>query len=101
MVNKTGNNDPTTEQQNHYHPASKINHVTQGLKDADTLKEKLKKIFDSSYQYYIKRELKYCAISTNANKKIELNISKKVTVVVRKSKWFTHFPCCFVKCKTS
>ena len=56
MVNKTGNNDPTPEQQNHYHPASKINHVTQGLKDADTLKEKLKNIFDSSYQYYIKRE---------------------------------------------
>ena len=74
MVNKTGNNDPGPEQQNKYHPASMINHVTQGRNDADTLKEKLNKIFDSSYQYYIKRELKYCVISANADKNIELNI---------------------------
>ena len=81
MLNKTGSNDPAPEQQNEHHPASDINHVTQGLYDTDTLKEKLKNMFDSNYKYYIKRELKDRVIPANANKKIELNILKKANEI--------------------
>ena len=61
--------------------ASNINHVRQGLQDTDTLKEKLKNIFDSNYQYYFQRELKDRVIPANGNKKIEVNILKKANEI--------------------
>ena len=81
MVHKTGNNDPAPEQQNEHHPASNIHYLAQGLHDTETLKEKLKNIFDSNYQYYIKRKLKDRLIPANANKTIELNITKKANEI--------------------
>ena len=55
MVNDTDNNYPALEQQNKHKSSSTINHMTQELHDTDTLKERLKHIFDRNYQYYIER----------------------------------------------
>ena len=76
MVNNTGKNDSAPEQQNKHQPASVINHVTQELWNADSLKEKFKNKFNRNCQYYIERELKDCVIPTKAIKKIELNTFK-------------------------
>ena len=51
MVNNTSNNDPATEQQDEHQPASTVSHVTKELHDTDTLKEKLKNVFERTYRH--------------------------------------------------